>query len=89
MAKHPNTPFRMVPAPDYLVKGYSSNDRIVYGTGAIVPSAEVPAQTAQVFENPKVIYAHVRSASNNCYLARIDRDYGAASRACPYLAHWA
>ncbi|MGJ5617976.1 DUF1203 domain-containing protein [Sulfitobacter sp. MF3-043] len=61
-------------SPAYLVKGYSSDDRIVYGTGAIVKSAEIPDHTAQVLKDPRVRYVHVRSASNNCYLARIDRD---------------
>lgn len=61
-------------SPDYLVKGYCSDNRIVYGTGAIVPSAEIPVHAAQVFEDSKVTYVHVRSARNNCYLARIDRD---------------
>jgi len=61
-------------SPAYLVKGYSSDDRIVYGTGAIVKSAEIPDHAAQVLKDPRVTYVHVRSASNNCYLVRIDRD---------------
>ena len=60
-------------SPSYLVKGYSSDDRIVYGTGAIVPATDIADHATQVFKDPKVTYAHVRSASNNCYLARIDR----------------
>ena len=27
-------------SPDYLVKGYTADDRILYGTGAIVPAAD-------------------------------------------------
>jgi hypothetical protein len=76
-------------SPTYLVKGYSADDRIVYGTGAIVPSDQITSHTAQIFEDPKVTHAHVRSASNNCYLARIDRDERAASRACPAPYLWA
>ena len=67
-------PYILGTSPDYLIKGYSSDDRIVYGTGAIVPSTDILVHAAQVFENPKVIYAHVRSARNNCYLARVDRE---------------
>ena len=26
------------PTPDYIVRGYSADDRIVYGTGAVVPT---------------------------------------------------
>ncbi|MGC1496265.1 MAG: DUF1203 domain-containing protein [Sulfitobacter sp.] len=61
-------------SPDYLVKGYSSDDRIVYGTGAVVPSQDISGHAAQVFSDDNVAYVHVRSARNNCYLARIDRD---------------
>jgi hypothetical protein len=67
-------PTVMQTSPTYLVKGYSADDRIVYGTGAIVPSDQITGHAAQIFNDPKVTYAHVRSASNNCYLARIDRD---------------
>jgi len=60
-------------SPDYLLKGYSAADRIVYGTGRIVASADIPAYAAEVFEREDVAYIHVRSARNNCYQARIDR----------------
>ncbi len=61
-------------SPDYLLKGYSSDDRIVYGTGAITLSERLSDYAAEVFANPDVAYIHVRSARNNCYQARIDRD---------------
>jgi hypothetical protein len=59
--------------PDFLVKGYSADHRIVYGTGRIVPSAEIEAHAAAVFEDERVAYLHVRSARNNCYQFRMDR----------------
>ena len=61
-------------SPDYLVKGYSADDRIVYGTGAIVAATHIEAHAAQVFTDRKVTYLHVRSARNNCYQVRMDRD---------------
>ena len=61
-------------SPDYLVKGYSSDERIVYGTGAIVAAQDVTSHAASIFQDPKVAYAHVRSARNNCYQVRIERD---------------
>lgn len=61
-------------SPDYLIKGYALNDRIIYGTGAIVPSDDLTAYAEQVMQNPEVTYMHIRSARNNCYLARLDRD---------------
>jgi len=60
-------------SPDYLLKGYNGQDRIVYGTGRVVAVAEIPAYAEQVFEQSDVAYIHVRSARNNCYQARIDR----------------
>jgi hypothetical protein len=60
-------------SPEYLIKGYSADDRITYGTGAIVPPSEMPARAVEIFEDPAVAYIHIRSARNNCYQARIDR----------------
>jgi len=60
-------------SPSYLIRGYSKQDRIVYGTGAVVETSELDTQASVIFENPEVEYIHVRSARNNCYQARIDR----------------
>jgi hypothetical protein len=67
-------PPAMRSSPDYLIKGYSAEERIVYGTGAIVAHDHMKARAAEIFKDPKVAYIHVRSARNNCYQARIDRD---------------
>jgi len=61
-------------SPDYLIKGYSADERIVYGTGAVVPQAELKARIAAIFDDPAVREIHVRSARNNCYQARVTRD---------------
>ena len=60
-------------SPDYIVRGYSDDHRIVYGTGAVVPTAQLCTKAATQLENPSVAYLHVRSARNNCYQCRIDR----------------
>lgn len=60
-------------SPRYIVRGYDERDRIVYGTGAIVATAEIPSAAERTFENQKVRYLHVRSATNNCYHCRIER----------------
>jgi hypothetical protein len=60
-------------SPDYIVRGYSAEDRIVYGTGAVVPTDRIPAEAAARLADPRVAYVHVRSARNNCYQVRIDR----------------
>ena len=61
-------------SPDYLIKGYNAEDRIVYGTGGTIETAQINAHLDAVFANPKVAYIHARSARNNCYQLRIDRD---------------
>ena len=60
-------------APDYLIKGYSADHRIVYGTGIVIPQAEMMAQVEAIFTDERVEYVHIRSSRNNCYQARIDR----------------
>ncbi len=59
--------------PDYLLKGYTARHRIRYGTGAVLPVAEVAARAEALLERDDVAYVHVRSARNNCYQFRIDR----------------
>jgi hypothetical protein len=60
-------------SPDYIVRGYGHDDRIVYGTGAVVPTGEIRARAGELLERPDIAYLHVRSARNNCYQCRIDR----------------
>jgi hypothetical protein len=60
-------------APQYILRGYSADERIIYGTGAVVATADIPTRAAALFENPAVAFLHVRSATNNCFHCRIDR----------------
>jgi hypothetical protein len=57
---------------DYIVRGYGPDDRIVYGTGAVVDTGRIIAEAALRLADPRVAYVHVRSARNNCYQLRID-----------------
>jgi hypothetical protein len=57
----------------YLLKAYSADHRIRYGTGRIVPPNEVPAYAATLLSEPKTAFVDVRSAVNNCFLLRIRR----------------
>ncbi len=68
-----DVPSILTTSPDYLIKGYSADDRIVYGTGAVVPAQQLSDKAAQILEDALVSYVHVRSSRNNCYLARVDR----------------
>ncbi len=56
-----------------LIRGYGADDRIVYGTGQVIPSAEIGAVAQDLLVRPEVAYLHLRSASNNCYQCRIER----------------
>jgi hypothetical protein len=57
---------------DFIVRGYSENNRIVYGTGAVTPTGDLRAYAAELLGRPEISYVHVRSARNNCYQCRID-----------------
>jgi len=60
-------------SPDYLLKGYTAQDRILYGTGRVVPVAGLAAYAQELLSDPRVAYVDVRSARNNCYQCRIRR----------------
>lgn len=59
---------------DYILRGYSADDRIVYGTGAVTPTPEITDRAEQLLQRPDVAYVHMRSAKNNCYQCRIELD---------------
>jgi hypothetical protein len=64
---------QMLESPTYIVRGYGHDDRIVYGTGAVVPTETIRTEAEARLADPRVAYVHVRSARNNCYQVRIDR----------------
>ncbi len=61
------------PGEERLVKGYSPDDRIVYGLGKVVPTDALEQQARTVLDDPRVAYVHVRSSTNNCYTCRVDK----------------
>ena len=64
----------MLVSPQYMIRGYDTDNRIVYGTGKVVPTGELPSAAECLFEDPNIAYAHIRSAENNCYQCRVERD---------------
>jgi hypothetical protein len=62
----------MLASPDYIVRGYGADDRIVYGTGAVTPTPQIAARAAALLADPRVAYVHVRSARNTCFQVRIE-----------------
>jgi len=61
----------MLDSPDYIVRGYGDDDRIVYGTGAVTATGEIVSRARALLGREDVAYVHVRSARNNCYQCRI------------------
>ncbi|MCX7288456.1 MAG: DUF1203 domain-containing protein [Rhodobacterales bacterium] len=59
-------------SPDYIVRGYGMDNRIVYGTGGVVPTGAIPARALELLADPRVAFLHVRSARNTCFQCRID-----------------
>ena len=59
-------------SPHYMVRGYDGDERIVYGTGRIVPTDRIAHEARALLARDDVSYLHVRSAANNCYQCRIE-----------------
>ncbi len=62
----------MLRADTYILRGYANTNRIVYGTGAVTPAVDIIERASTLLGHEDVAYVHLRSASNNCYLARLD-----------------
>ena len=60
-------------SPDFILRGYSAADRIIYGTGGVIATGQIIDRAETLLADPAVSYVHVRSARNNCYQVRIDR----------------
>jgi hypothetical protein len=55
------------------IRGYRADDRILYGTGKVIAKTDLAETTANLFRRADVAYAHLRSASNNCFQCHIER----------------
>ena len=64
----------MLNNPAYLVRGYGADERIIYGTGQVVPTAGISTYAGSLLADSKVQFVHVRSAENNCFQCRVERD---------------
>ncbi|WP_085904528.1 DUF1203 domain-containing protein [Kiloniella majae] len=56
-----------------LIRGYNSDNKIVYGTGKTIKSSDIKAEALKMFEADNIAYVHARSATNNCFTCRIER----------------
>lgn len=64
----------MLNSPAYLVRGYDADERIIYGTGQMVPTADISTYAGSLLADSQVQFVHVRSAENNCFQCRVERD---------------
>jgi len=63
----------MLQSPRYLVRGYTSDERILYGTGQVTDTPDIPAYARALLDNPEIAFVDIRSASNNCFQCRVLR----------------
>jgi hypothetical protein len=66
-------PAMLLAREQILIRGYGADDRIIYGTGKVIPTVELADAAADLFRRTDVAYAHLRSASNNCFQCRLER----------------
>jgi hypothetical protein len=71
-APSPDLP-AILASPEYIVRGYGADHRIVYGSGGVVARAGIAARAGALLADPGIAYVHVRSARNNCYQCRVER----------------
>ncbi len=60
-------------SPDYIVRGYDAQERIVYGTGGVVETDQIQARADALLDDPGIAFVHIRSSRNNCFQVRVDR----------------
>ena len=55
-----------------MVRGYDAAERIVYGSGESLATARLPQRCLDLLAGPRVVSVHLRSATNGCYLCRVE-----------------
>ncbi len=69
----PERPAILSESPTYLLKAYSSDERIIYGTGQITEAENVDVYAEELLSREDVAFVDIRSARNNCFLTRVVR----------------
>ncbi len=72
-AETASTPAMFLVRRQMIVRGYDRSERIVYGTGAVVPAGEIAAAAAALLDRADIAFVDLRSSSNNCFQCRIER----------------
>lgn len=63
----------MLASSEYLLKGYTLDQRICYGTGRILATNEIASYASELLERDDIDFVDARSARNNCFQVRIVR----------------
>ncbi|MFD1883369.1 DUF1203 domain-containing protein [Paracoccus pacificus] len=63
----------MLESSSYLLRGYTADQRIRYGTGKIVARDEIAGYATELLSRDEISFVDVRSARNNCFQTRIVR----------------
>lgn len=66
-------PPQILTSPAYIIRAYSIDERIVYRTGRVTPTAEITVHARNLLADPCIAFVDVRSAANNCFQCRILR----------------
>lgn len=61
-------------SPEYIVRGYGADERIVYGTGGVVAREKITVRVEELLADTAIAAVHIRSARNNCYHCKAVRD---------------
>ena len=72
--EHGGLPPVLHDSPHYLLRGYDAQQRIVYGSGAITEQDQITAAAEALLNNDQIEFVDIRSATNNCWQARVDMD---------------
>ena len=56
-----------------LIRAYGKDERILYGSGEVVPPEQLTRKCAERLARDDVAFVHVRSSTNNCFQARVER----------------
>jgi hypothetical protein len=63
--------------PRFLMRAYDAEERIVYGTGSMVETADIERIASGLLAREGTRFLHLRSAGYNCYQVRIELEQSA------------
>ena len=68
----PQLPPVLRDSPRYMLRGYDEGQRIVYGSGTIAEQDDIHDTARNMLKQSRIQFVHIRSATNNCWQARVE-----------------